>query len=137
MHLYCGQWQNTQCSFKYFEQCICKIYLIRWKPLGSNLTCKGQLIEFSFAIFCGANVPILFTIFQGHQPCGFCKKFRVQCNTFITLSLGSIGMDHVISELCYKGTILQRNYRKMTILWSFSYKFFVNLHGKMKLGATT
>ena len=27
-----------------------------------------------------------------------------------------IGMDHVISELCYKGTILQRNYRKMTVL---------------------
>ena len=30
-------------------------------------------------------------------------------------------MDHVISEPCYDGTILQRNYRKMTILWSFSY----------------
>ena len=29
------------------------------------------------------------------------------------LDLGSIGL---ISELCYKGTILQRNYRKMTIL---------------------
>ena len=26
-----------------------------------------------------------------------------------------IGMDHVISELCYKGIILQRNYTKMTI----------------------
>ena len=26
-----------------------------------------------------------------------------------------------ISGLYYKGTILQRNYRKMTILWSFSY----------------
>ena len=23
MHLY---WQNTQCSFKYFEQCICSFY---------------------------------------------------------------------------------------------------------------
>ena len=22
VHLYCGQWQNMQCSFKYFEQCI-------------------------------------------------------------------------------------------------------------------
>ena len=29
----------------------------------------------------------------------------------------------VISD--YKETILQRNYRKMTILWSFSYNFFV------------
>ena len=27
---------------------------------------------------------------------------------------GFIGMDLIISEVCYKGTILQRNYRKMT-----------------------
>ena len=26
--------------------------------------------------------------------------------------------------------ILQRNYSKMTILWSFSYNFFVKFHGK-------
>ena len=45
------------------------------------------------------------------------------------LYLGSIGMDRVISELCYKGTILQRNYRKMTIKWSFSYNSFVKFHG--------
>ena len=31
-------------------------------------------------------------------------------------------MDHIISELCYKGTILQRNCRKMTMVWSFSYR---------------
>ena len=30
-------------------------------------------------------------------------------------------MDHVL----YKGTILQRNYRKMTISWSLSYNSFV------------
>ena len=35
-------------------------------------------------------------------------------------------MDYIIS----KGTISQRNYRKMTILWSFSYNFFVKFHGK-------
>ena len=29
--------------------------------------------------------------------------------------LGSIGIDNVIIESCYKGTIFQRNYRKMTI----------------------
>ena len=29
-------------------------------------------------------------------------------------------MDCVINELCYKGTILQRNYRKMTINGHFS-----------------
>ena len=28
----------------------------------------------------------------------------------------------------YKGTILQRNHKKMTILWSFSYKSFVKFH---------
>ena len=43
----------------------------------------------------------------------------------IMLCLGSIikGRNHVISELCYKGTILQR---KMTILWLFSNNSMVN-----------
>ena len=40
-------------------------------------------------------------------------------------------MDNVISESCYKEIILQRNYRKMTILWSFSYNSFVKFHGKI------
>ena len=38
-------------------------------------------------------------------------------------------MDGVISESCYKGTILERNYRKMTIS-SFSYNSFVKFHSK-------
>ena len=37
-------------------------------------------------------------------------------------------MDHVISELWDKGIILQRNYRKINILWSFSFNFFVKFH---------
>ena len=40
-------------------------------------------------------------------------------------------MYHVLSEACYKGTILQKNYRKMTIPWSFSYNPFVKFHGKI------
>ena len=56
---------------------------------------------------------------------------EIQCSSFIAQYLGSIGMDHVISESCYKGMILQRNYRKMTILWSFSYNPFVKFHGKI------
>ena len=44
--------------------------------------------------------------------------------------LESIGMDRVLSESCYKGTILQKKYRKMTIKWSFSYISFVKFHGK-------
>ena len=43
---------------------------------------------------------------------------------------GSIDMDSVISEPCYKGTGLQRNYRKMTISWSFSYNSSVKFHGE-------
>ena len=39
-------------------------------------------------------------------------------------------MDHVKSQLCYKVTLLQWNYRKMTITWSFSYNSFVKFHGK-------
>ena len=50
----------------------------------------------------------------------------LQCGPFITLSLGSIGMNLVISETCYKKIILQRNYRKMTI----SFNSFVKLHVK-------
>ena len=41
-------------------------------------------------------------------------KLNMQCNLFITLCLGFIEMDHVISETCYKETISQRKYRKMT-----------------------
>ena len=52
-------------------------------------------------------------------------------------TLGSIGMDHFISEPCHKGTILKRNYRKTTIQWSFSYNFFEKFHGKRNLEATT
>ena len=48
----------------------------------------------------------------------------------------TIGMGCFISELCYKGTILHRNYRKITILWSFSYNSFVKFHD-MKKGVTT
>ena len=39
-------------------------------------------------------------------------------------------MDRVISELCCKETLLQKNYRKMTIYGHFPYNSFVKLHGK-------
>ena len=41
---------------------------------------------------------ILHTIHVHYIP----HKLRLQCSHFIMLSLGSIGMDHVKSELCYK-----------------------------------
>ena len=44
-------------------------------------------------------------------------------------------MEHVIREPCYKGTVLQRNYRKITISWSFFYNFFVKFNGKKKFGS--
>ena len=50
------------------------------------------------------------------------------------LYFGSIRMDHVISEPCYNETILQRNYRKMTISWSFPYNPFVKFHNE-KIGS--
>ena len=34
-------------------------------------------------------------------------------------------VSHIIKEQC-----LQRNYRKLTISWSFSYNIFVKFHGK-------
>ena len=50
---------------------------------------------------------------------------ELQCSPFIMLCMGSMGMDCVIRESCYKGTISQRNY-----LWSFYYNSFVKFHGK-------
>ena len=56
----------------------------------------------------------------------------VQCTPFIMISVASIGMDCIIDKSCCEGTILQRNYRKMTISWSFSYNSFVKFHGIKK-----
>ena len=42
--------------------------------------------------------------------------------------------EHAISEFCYKGTILQRNYKKMTTKLSFSCNSSVKFHGK-KIGS--
>ena len=39
-----------------------------------------------------------------------------QCCPFIMLCLRSLGIDLIISELYHKGTILQRNSRKILIL---------------------
>ena len=35
---------------------------------------------------------------------------------FITLCLGSTGMDHFINVSCYKEIILQRNYRELSMI---------------------
>ena len=43
-------------------------------------------------------------------------------------------MDHVLNVHCDKETILQRNYKKMTILWPFFYNSLVKVHGK-KIGS--
>ena len=47
------------------------------------------------------------------------EVYNIQYSPFLTLCMGSIGIDLVISESCYKGTILQMNYRKMTIILIF------------------
>ena len=47
--------------------------------------------------------------------CPCLASLLIEYSLFIMLCLGSIEMDCVISESCYKYTILQRNYRKMTI----------------------
>ena len=50
----------------------------------------------------------------------------IQCSPFISLDLETIGIYHVISKWCYKGTLLHRNCKKMTI----SYNPFVKFHGQ-------
>ena len=51
-------------------------------------------------------------------------------NRYSEVYLKHIGMGSVISELYNNSAILLRNYRKMTILWSFSYNSLVKFHGK-------
>ena len=61
---------------------------------------------------------------------------HIQYSPYIMPCLGSIGIDNAISEICYKGTITQRNFREMTILWSFSNNSFVNFNRDI-IGAIT
>ena len=46
-------------------------------------------------------------------------------------------MDHVISESCYKGPILQRNSGKNDQSMSISYNSYVKFYAKKNLGAKT
>ena len=48
---------------------------------------------------------------------------------FYNTIFGSIGMDCVVSEQCYKGIISQRHHRKMTILWSIFWVHFMVFFG--------
>ena len=61
------------------------------------------------------------------------NRTHEECSPFITLYLSSKAIDCVISEPWYKGTILLRNYRKITTSWSFSNNSFVNCHGKKNI----
>ena len=72
--------------------------------LAENLALTGHLPPLSFQ--------------QIHTSAAYCAV------PFIMLCLGSTGIEHVILDLCYKETILQRNYRKIIIVWSFSCNFF-------------
>ena len=52
-------------------------------------------------------------------------KIQVKCSPFIMLCLGSMGLNIVICESGYKGTILQRNYRNIpTVVISYNFLVF-------------
>ena len=61
-----------------------------------------------------------YTVFKNDLKRGSPKilkqNYTIQGSPFITLYLGSTELERVISEPCYKGIILYRNNRKMTIL---------------------
>ena len=62
-------------------------------------------------------------------------KYSPKCVTLHTVqSIYSARFGAYRNGSCYKGTILHRNYRKMTILWSFSYNSIVKFHGQ-KIGS--
>ena len=58
------------------------------------------------------------------------KSFHCTEQSFYNAIFGAKGKDHAVNKLCNNETILQRNYRIMTIPWSFFYNSFVKLHGK-------
>ena len=64
----------------------------------------------------------------------FALIFHIQCITFIMLCLVSIAMDCVISGPCYRGRILQRNYRKIMVIFLL---FLVKLYGNKNWESTT
>ena len=70
------------------------------------------------------------------SPFGSVQESRVQESTVQSLYNTVFGVQsnelHIVSEVeqCFKGTIFQKKYRKMSIVWLFSYKSFVKLHGE-------
>ena len=58
-------------------------------------------------------------------------NLKVVQNTVQSLYKAMLGYhwNGLISKSCYRGTILQKNYRKMTISWSFSYYPLLKFHG--------
>ena len=54
-----------------------------------------------------SHLKILIAPFSSKQQC-ICSMRLLKSSPFILLYLGSIGIDHVMSELCKKGTILHR-----------------------------
>ena len=59
--LYCDQWKNTQCSFKYFEQCMCqdisKWHISFWQKDFQSLPFNGP---HPLTVFSSSNNQIIF-----------------------------------------------------------------------------
>ena len=57
--------------------------------------------------------------------------FALQGSPFITLCLGSIELDRVISEPCYKRTIILRHYAEGYIVFAFPFVrlYIRHVHG--------
>ena len=59
-----------------------------------------------------------------------CSGVSFGVHSFLTLCLWSIKRNGDCYNVNHAIKILQRTYRKMTILWSFSYNSFEHFHGK-------
>ena len=62
-----------------------------------------------------ANLCQLLMLLIRYKAC----KNLIQRSPFISLYIGFIGMDQIIRESCYEGTILQRNFGKIIEKLSF------------------
>ena len=95
---------------KIYPACICM------SPMYSKSLIK-MLTTIQPVCFSKLNLKTIFAHLEWFYSClnNFKCSIFIQYSSLITLYLGYIGIDHVIIELCYKATILQRNIRKMTI----------------------
>ena len=93
----------------------CITVKLNFQPFIRQFTSLNENFEYCYHL----NHPVLGAILKEHCALTMLNMI-VQCSPFNSLCLTSIGKGILqANHVRYKVTIFQRNYRKMTIKWSF------------------